>query len=225
MPQSKKNEEVMHRVRPGECFRSIAAAYGIADWNELFNHDKNASLKALRKDPHVLLPGDVVFVPKREKPSLTFSSGSPQRYKATIPKAPLKLALKDHEGHALSGKAYKLRVGKTTFEGTIPGDGNVEHQVPAIATYAELEIDMSGAIGGKVLLPIRIGHLDPVDSITGIQSRLNSLGIGCPVSGKLDEATRDALAVFQSKVGLDVTGEADAATRERLEHAHGNAAT
>ncbi|MFO0554318.1 MAG: peptidoglycan-binding domain-containing protein [Polyangiaceae bacterium] len=213
----------MHRVQQGECIRSIAARHGIDDWQGLYNHDRNAELRRVRPDPHQLAPGDIVFVPRTEPVKHTFSSGGTRRFKANIPRVPLRVALKDPSGAAISGKSYKLKVGTMTFEGTTPGDGVVEHSVPALARLALLEVVMGdpNEFGGTVVLPIQIGHLDPVDLVSGAQSRLVSLGYACPVSGELDEDTRSALAQFQTNAGVEVTGELDAATRAALMDHHG----
>ncbi len=220
MTSGERHAAVMHRVRPGECFRSIAAAYGIDDWRALYEHERNAALRGVRPNPHVLAPGDIVYVPAREPPVLQFSSGSEQRYKATIPKVAYRLVVKDAAGQALAGKPYVLRVGEARFESTLPNNGLLEHEISALATEAKLELDLGEDAGGVVVIPLRIGHLDPVDTVRGAQSRLFNLGIACPASGRLDEATRAALAQFQRREGLAVTGELDAETRERLEAKH-----
>ena len=56
----------IHNVTQGDCFLSIAEANGFF-WETLWNHPENKTLKAERKDPAVLLPGDKVFVPDNHK--------------------------------------------------------------------------------------------------------------------------------------------------------------
>ena len=56
--------DIEHRVSAGDCMSSIANRYGLT-WKQVWNHGPNASLKALRKDPDILLPGDVVMVPEK----------------------------------------------------------------------------------------------------------------------------------------------------------------
>jgi len=62
-----------HTVAQGECLSSIAAQAGFTV-DTLWNLPQNAQLKQLRKDPNVLYPNDVVFIPDKrlkEIPSAT----------------------------------------------------------------------------------------------------------------------------------------------------------
>ena len=68
---------------------------------------------------------------------------------------------------------------------------------------------------------LALGALDPMETVTGVQARLNNLGFCC---GKVDNVvgprTRAALRAFQSSENLEVTGEVDDATRSKLLAAH-----
>lgn len=54
-----------HEVKQGEHLSGIAADYGFPDFTTLWNRPENAALKQKRENPHVLLPGDKVFVPDK----------------------------------------------------------------------------------------------------------------------------------------------------------------
>jgi hypothetical protein len=51
-----------HAVSNGECIHSIAEQYGFF-WETLWEHANNSELKKKRKDPNILMDGDVVYVP------------------------------------------------------------------------------------------------------------------------------------------------------------------
>lgn len=54
-----------YAVKQGDCMESIAQKFGLF-WEKIWNHPKNVKLNEQRKDPNVLYPGDVVFVPEKE---------------------------------------------------------------------------------------------------------------------------------------------------------------
>ena len=56
--------EVEHEVQPDEDLAIIALDYGIKDWKLIWEHEKNADLRAKRPDPHVLYKGDKVWIPE-----------------------------------------------------------------------------------------------------------------------------------------------------------------
>src|SRR5215813_7826422 len=68
MPDSRSRPEA--RIEHGDRLHSparrlhssLAGARGLK-WDTVWNHPKNAQLKAKRKDPNVLMPGDVVYLP------------------------------------------------------------------------------------------------------------------------------------------------------------------
>ena len=55
---------VDHTVEQGESVMSIAEENGFL-CETLWNHPKNAALKAKRGDPDVLMPGDALHIPDR----------------------------------------------------------------------------------------------------------------------------------------------------------------
>lgn len=52
-----------HVVSQGECLSNIAHRHGLPSWRKLWEHPKNEGLRAQRKSPHALLPGDHVALP------------------------------------------------------------------------------------------------------------------------------------------------------------------
>lgn len=49
-------------VQPGDWLSKIAPNYGMT-WEELYYHENNAPFRALRPDPNLIYPGDVLWVP------------------------------------------------------------------------------------------------------------------------------------------------------------------
>src|SRR5258706_12719858 len=55
-----------HVVKQGEHLSQIAKQHGFFDFRLIWDHPKNAKLKALRLNPNVLLPGDLLHIPDKE---------------------------------------------------------------------------------------------------------------------------------------------------------------
>ncbi len=215
----------VHRVAQGECFASIAHRYGYPDAATLFDHPDNADLKELRKTPYVLRAGDQIVIPEREeKWQEGCATGRLHTFRAKVPKVMVRWHLHEPQGGApLADTKYLLRIaGVADIEGTTDGDGLVEEEVPPNAQSAELFLFIGGAEteAQALVLRVDIGHLDPIDEMSGVQARLNNVGFRCAVTGALDEDTRRALAAFQEHEGLDATGDVDDATRDKLRAHH-----
>jgi peptidoglycan hydrolase-like protein with peptidoglycan-binding domain len=71
-------------------------------------------------------------------------------------------------------------------------------------------------------VPIRIGHLDPINELNGVLGRLNNLGFdaGSPAA-YMGNFTREAIKKFQMVEELVPNGEIDGATLGRLLERHG----
>jgi N-acetylmuramoyl-L-alanine amidase len=195
-------------VGAGESVPSIAKDKGFF-WHTLW--DKNPALKEKRKNPNVLLEGDVMKIPELQPAQ--FSKGSDERHKFKRKGEPAKIKLRlMMMGEPRANEKYILSIDGTTVEGATDGDGFLEQFIPGNARTATLILD-----NGKEQHTLDIGILDPVDEVRGLQQRLNNLGFECgSESGEIDEQTTEALKRFQSKYELKATGEADAATKDKL---------
>ena len=204
-----------HTVAQGECLTSIADRYGLY-WQTLWNDPGNNSLRERGRHPNTLMPGDVVHIPERKIRDYVRATG--QRYTWKVKGIPAKIRMRFQWDDApRANERYTLTVDGVVTEGTTDGDGRIELTVPPQAASARLRI---GEGEREEEYDLGVGHLDPVEELTGVQARLANLGFACPVSGSLDAATRDALRTFQATCRLPVTGEADDATRARLRDAH-----
>lgn len=201
-------------VSLGDSISSIAKENGFF-WETIWNHGSNAALKAKRKDPNVLFPGDEVFVPEleiKEEPR-PVDARHPFKLKGEQVKFKLKLLML---GEPRSGEAYTLIIDGVPYRGTTDGNGQLEHVVPANAKGGKLVLR-----SGKESYPVLIGHLNPIDEISGVQQRLNNLGFNCgPEDGSISDTLTAAVAAFQKKNKLDPTGQIDAIFKAKLAVAH-----
>jgi hypothetical protein len=207
-----------HVVRQGESLESIALEHGFLPAT-LWNDPGNASLKRERKDPSVLLPGDKVHVPDR-RPRQE-SAPDAQRHRFRRKGLPSKLHLKVlKDGEPRANAPYTLNIDGKLSRGSLDGDGVVEVPVPPNAQRGTLTVGKDES--DQQVFDLRLSGLDPLESISGVQQRLNNLGYPCPKTGELDDQTRAALADFQRAGGVEATGEPDQTTRDRLAKEHGS---
>lgn len=197
-------------VGTGDSIISIAKGHGFF-WEDIWNHGGNAELKAKRKDPNVLYKGDVVHVPELEKKVLDKACDQRHEFKRKGDPVKYRVRLLRY-GKPRKNLGYTLDLGGELIDGTTDADGKLEHWLPGNCKGGRLIID-----GGKEIYPVSIHRLDPVDEITGVQQRLKNLGYPIPmISGKMDKATKAAVAAFQKVWMLEETGEPDEQTKAAL---------
>lgn len=211
-------------VKQGDFLAKIAFKMGF-DADEVWNDDKNADLKAKRKDGDILLPGDVLYVPDDPRKKNPFTKETANAYKAKLPRAKVKVALTGPGGKPLADEPYVVDGIGDDAPRTTDGSGNVIFTVPV--TVREVELTLTKR---KQTFRVMVGQLDPVGEPSGARMRLEHLGLYSPSFAPGDEpyASRDeaqlaaALAAFQIKKGLPSTGKLDAATQAALVAAHGS---
>jgi N-acetylmuramoyl-L-alanine amidase len=206
----------IHVVDRGECLSSIAQLHGFLDWRTLYQDPHNDALRALRPNPNLLVRGDKVYIPDKEPRVEEAATGARTVFQATAAPTRLRIA---YEGSLPND--YELRVGGRSFTGTVAPGGLIDHPIPPEATEAELVLRPQGAPELEDRWSLLLGELEPIETIGGVQARLDNLGFACPVSGVLDAETEAALAAYQRFRGLSrADGALDDATRADLRAFH-----
>lgn len=199
-------------VQEGDTMVSIAFAHGYRSWEGIYNHPRNATLRELCPDPTLLRPGTAVFLPAKGTVSYQCATTRRHVFRVKSLKARLRFSVGD-ETRAFVNARYELRVDGTLFEGTTDGEGVIEELVRPDAARAAVKVWPDGDDGEVWEWSLHIGHLDPIDTDTGVRERLANLGYGAVES---EEALTEALEHFQYDAGLEVTGVLDAPTLDRL---------
>jgi hypothetical protein len=205
-------EAVDYVVRNGDCLSSIAEQHGFF-WQTLW--DANPELKELRKNPNVLMAGDVVHIPAltpREESAPTDAShkyrkkGTPAKFRLIVERFNIPLA----------NRRYILAIDGKNFEGETDDTGMLEVFIDPAARGGVLRMPDDG-----MECPLQFGYLDPLEELIGIQARLQNLGFyHGALDGKDNEELHEALTYFQSSVNIDPTGELDDATKQKLFDMH-----
>ncbi|HWV99923.1 MAG TPA: peptidoglycan-binding domain-containing protein [Candidatus Acidoferrum sp.] len=199
-----------YKAKPGDCISSIAYEQGFFP-DTIWNHPGNAELKQKRKDPNVLLPGDIVVIPDKQLKELSKPTEQEHRFKKKGVPAKLKLRLLKNNQPRKNEK-YRLIIDGISLEGTTDGNGFLEKPLPPDAKEGKLII---GKKDPKEVFVFHFGTVDPLDSDDGVAERLRNLGYAP------EENSEGALKRFQADHGLKVTGQADDATRNKLKEVFG----
>ena len=203
-----------HTVKPGEHLSGIALRYGFSNYRTVWEDAGNKQLRELRKNPHVLLPGDVVHIPSKTPKEVSKPTTQRHIFHARVKPLKLRLALRDYNGDPIANTPCTLKIGDTKYELKTNADGILEHPVRKTDTSAVLRIQ-----GRDIQL--QIGHLDPHDAMSGWRARLNNLGYHAGNSDDPDDPRlRAAIEEFQCDQGLTVDGKCGPATQAALLKAH-----
>jgi Putative peptidoglycan binding domain/LysM domain len=197
-----------YTVKQGNCISSIAQKHGLF-WEKVWNHPKNAELKESRKDPNILYPGDVVFVPDKEEKEETGATEQRHRFRKKGVPALLRLIV-EIEGEIIANAPYVLEVDGKLYSGETDEDGMLEVGIEPNAKKGHLTV-------GELDYELELGGMDPLNEHVGIQTRLQNLGFyEGDLDGKVNPETKEALILFQRSTGIEATGEMDQTTRDKL---------
>jgi hypothetical protein len=211
-----------HTVRQGECLASLAAQYGLPDWRAIYNHPENASFQQKRPNPNVIAPGDRVYIPDKDALFKNGTTDSKNPFVLARDKTSLLIVAADQDGNPYQQYDYKLTVGENVYEGKTDSEGMLRHVIDARAAEGELTVWWPGTPPRHCTWQLKLGHLDPVNQISGIQARLNNLGYNAgPVDGILGPLTKAAVTRFQQKYQLTADGDPGPITQSKLEEIYG----
>ena len=211
----------VHTVTQGEHLSRIARQYGFTDYRSIWDRPENAKLKSARQNPNVLLPGDQLFIPDRELREEPRHTDLRHRFQVTRRKLKLAIVLEDMYERPIAVAPYELRIEGDTRSLTTSGDGRLEREIAPDAESASIVVRDAQTPASNSAIPVKIGHLDPVDHVSGQAARLNNLGYFPPVDGTDAEALRSAVEEFQCDHGLAVDGKCGPATQAKLKQVHG----
>lgn len=207
-------EELQIKVGPGDSIPSIAHDAGHF-WETVWNHGANAELKGKRKNPNILNPEDDVCVPAIRVKDYSGGTDTRHSFKRKGVPAMLKMQLK-LLGEPRANEKYTIILDDKIINGTTDGDGNLEHPIPPNSKGGKIILQ-----GGKEEYPVNVGHLNPIDTVSGQKQRLNNLGYYCgDDSNELTDTFSQAVTQFQGENKLKETGKVDDATKGKIESLH-----
>lgn len=204
-----------HVVSPGQHLSRIAAERRFRGYPPLWNDPGNRALRRQRGNPHILAEGDVVSVPPLVAREVDRATEQRHRFRATIPALVLRVRLAPWPLGAAVPKPGRVLVDGEETAFTSPGQDTVEVPISPRADWCRVEC------AGRELA-LRIGRLQPADTVAGWRERLNNLGYRAGDADRADDyQLRSAVEEFQCDHGLVVDGKVGPATRARLVSVHG----
>lgn len=206
-----------HIVAEGECISSIAFRHGLAP-DTVWRAPENAGLRQRRKNPNILVAGDVVAIPARQEKSAGVETD--RRHTFRRRGVPEKLRLQFLvAGFPRAEERYELTVDGVivAHDELTDAEGRIERFIAPDARTARVRL-----LGTGEEYSFALGRLDPVDTPRGALGRLKSLGF---YAGSLGDGggagLSRALQAFQDAHGLEITGALDDETQRALEAKYG----
>ena len=140
----------------------------------------------------MLLPGDVVVIPEKKIKEESAATEKLHKFKRKGVPAMLKIRLL-RNGQPRANFGWSANLGGKWQEGKTDGDGMVQIKLEPRCEGGLLKLED----GMEYQLLLR--ELDPVETVSGVQGRLNNLGYEAgPVDGKVSETSAEAIKQFQS---------------------------
>lgn len=136
---------------------------------------------------------------------------------------PRRLCLRIPLSRAISGPVrYLLQVDGEPSEGYLNSRHEANLELPPGSSVAEFSLWPFGDQGDPFTWQLQLGQLPAIETLQGVQSRLNNLGLDAgPVDGLMGSQTRGAVKRFQIAHKLTVDGNPGEHTRAALKESHG----
>ena len=212
-----------YTVQQGDYLSKIAKEFGFSDYRTIWDHPDNSELKSKRKNPNVLHPGDKLVIPDLKLREENCAVDKKHTFKTKAPGLRLRLVLEDMYEQPVANAQCLLSIEGEFRKVTTDSQGKIDEPLQPGTTSASLIIqDAKQTHLNSVEIPIKIGHLDPFEEISGQRARLKNLGY-FPGKGddKNDSAFVTAVERFQAEHGLTVDGICGPKTQGKLKDVHG----
>jgi hypothetical protein len=211
-----------YSVKQGDHLSKIAKDNGFTDYTIIWDHPNNADLKKKRQNPNVLFPGDQLFIPDMEEKQEPGATDKKHTFTVDKKTLKLRLVLEDIYEKPIAGAQCALLIDGQVYQLTTDGHGKLEQEIPLDAKEGVLTIRGDQTPFANEVIPIKIGHLDPVDEPSGQIGRLNNLGyFAGPTDGSDAAAFNSAVQEFQCDNSLTVDGICGPNTQSKLKQIHG----
>jgi len=205
-----------HKVLQGDHIASIAADAGFLSWKTIWDDGKNAALKA-KRNPNVLYPGDMLEIPAKQKKEESIPTTEYSTFQTIGDPVQLKIVVLDWAGNPVVDTELDIQL-----------DAGEKIKTAGDGSATKKSVDPQGNKEGKLVvkgysLALKLGHLDPVEEITGQVWRLNNLGYRAGSATDVEDPIfKSAVEEFQCDYALTVDGVCGPNTQGKLKDTHGS---
>jgi hypothetical protein len=203
--------------------RPVLIGSNIHGTSSIYAHPNNSDFRELRPNPNVIYRGDLVFIPELEAEQFDRATDCLHQFKLNQSRTLLRVVICEPENRPVSA-SYSIVADGLRRTGETGTDGLIQEVIPCHLEQASLEVVIrrDGAPAIMRHWTLKLGHLDPVEELSGIQARLNNLGYEAgSVNGLPGPRTEAAIRRFQEWAGLKVDGSAGENTQRALGATHG----
>jgi hypothetical protein len=157
-------------IKQGDYLAKLAYQFGF-DADSVWDDPSNADLRQLRPNPNILLPTDILYIPDPVATSPEAQSlvpGSTNAFVTDPPTVPVTLRFLDAACASQACTVVELPqlTGLTT-----DANGSVTIDLPVQTETFTVEFTVAGST-----YACRVGHVDPIGTLSGIFIRLQNLG-------------------------------------------------
>lgn len=205
------------KAKCGDCVVSMALEEGLRP-DAVWNHPENEHLReGAHARPEIIAPGQKVHLKELERS--TEDGAMDSRHVFRRRDVPIRLRVRLLQcGEPRGNLAYQFEVAGEARDGTTDTDGLLDEIIPFDAT--EAMVRLTDEHEGELYV-FKIGYLDPVECLSGVQARLHNLGYNPgPIDNIMGPRTERAIKVFQKDHDLTITGEPDDETMDALVEDH-----
>lgn len=209
-----------HVVEHGDTVSSIARRFGFSSFKTIWNHPENAALRAKRKNPNILNPGDELVIPERDLREEVRATDKLHRFEADRERLVLRVKAIDLNEDTIHGPFLY----RDEFQSTLMAEKQDIQEVDIDPRVRNAEMRVSEAGKPPLEIALDVGGLNTVDDPEGQQDRLNNLGYFAGFSRKSVGTPQFQWAVeeFQCDQKLAVDGVCGTATQQQLAKRHGD---
>lgn len=158
-------------IKQGDFLLKLAHQLGF-DPDAVWSDPSNASLRALRPNPAILFPGDVLNIPDSPAPAATtLAPGSTSTFVSAPPPLTLSAKFVGTDATSYASRAYTVTELDALTGLSTDANGVASFQAPVTLTTATVVFTDTGESWSLV-----VGATDPINTLSGIFKRLQNLG-------------------------------------------------